>query len=185
MQALFLLLLCRFDAGLGSQPQRHPRASDQCQKFVDGPFGFCSKGGYNTTFKFPDILTDSLLKGVAGGFRRILNTMENCSRNGLAHTMTCSFVLPYCSGGNRVYPCKRVCGELLKQCVQQLPTRFLDIIIGNCHVLPDELASSGKCFEPPNFKTNDSIKGEVTSYVNYFERPKYVFIETLNSNRIG
>jgi len=47
----------------------------------------------------------------------------------------------------------------LKQCEDELPETFIDYIIATCHVLPDELGSSGKCFEPPNFSTNDSIKG--------------------------
>lgn len=168
LQALFLLLLCSCNAGFGSRTQGNLRTSDSCHSFVDGPFGFCSKAGYNTTFKFPEILTDSVQKGVAGGMRRMITSLGNCSQNALAETIACSFFIPQCSGGERVYPCKRVCGEFLKQCVEDLPVRFLDFIVANCHVLPNELASSGKCFEPPNFKTNDSIKGEVTRYcLNY------------------
>ena len=162
LQAIFLLLLCTgIDAGASSQPERHARASEKCNSFVDGPFGFCSKGGYNTTFEFPDILTDSLQEIVASRVQRMMSSLGNCSRNALAETLMCSFFMPQCSEGKRVYPCKRVCGEFMKQCGEAMPVRFVDYAIANCHVLPDESASSGKCFEPPNFKTNDSIKGEL------------------------
>lgn len=155
------ILLCSFDAAFSSAQPRHPRASGQCRSFVDGPLGFCSAiGGYNTTFQYPDIVTDSVLEKVANRLRRYFSTLNNCSKIGLVESLYCSFAIPYCSGGQRVYPCKRVCSEFLKQCEETLPPTFLDYIIANCHVLPNELASSGKCFEPPNFYTNESIKGE-------------------------
>jgi len=81
--------------------------------------------------------------------------------------MICHYVIPQCSEGKRVYPCKRVCGELLKQCEEKIEEPFIGYFIASCHVLPDELSSSGKCFEPPNFSTNDSIKGKHKRYLNH------------------
>lgn len=161
--ALSLILLCNF---VSCQPQNldsRPSA-DQCYSFVEGPFGFCSAlGGYNMTFKYPDHLTNLMLRDAAIKFRGLLTFMQNCSQHATAEALLCSFFIPHCSKGERVYPCKRVCGEFLKQCEERLPRRALDYIIAACHILPDAIASSGKCFEPPNFATNDSIKGELSS----------------------
>ena len=155
------ILLCSFDAAFSSAQPRHPRTSDQCRSFVDGPLGFCSaKTGYNTTFQYPDIVTDSVLEKVANGLRKHFSSfLSNCSQIGLAESLYCSYALPHCSGGKRVYPCKRVCSEFLKQCEDKIPVTTMDYYIADCHVLPDEPASSGKCFEPANFFTNESIKG--------------------------
>ena len=158
---LYSVLLCSFDAAFSSAQPRHPRASDQCRSFVDGPLGFCSaKTGYNTTFQYPDIVTDSVLEKVANRLRKFFSSLNNCSQIGLVESLYCSYALPHCSAGRRVYPCKRVCSEFLKQCEDKIPVTFMDYVIANCHVLPDEQASSGKCFEPTNFFTNESIKGE-------------------------
>ena len=156
------ILLCSFHAAFSSAQPRHPRASDQCHSLVDGPFRFCStKGGYNTTFQIdPDFLTDSMLEQAAETLSESFSYFKNCSRNGLIETLICHYVIPQCSGGKRVYPCKRVCGEFLKRCEDRIPETLMDSFIATCHVLPDELGSSGKCFEPPNFSTNDSIKGK-------------------------
>ena len=156
------ILLCSFHAAFSSAQPRHTRASDQCHSLVDGPFRVCStKGGYNTTFQIdPDFLTDSIIEQAAETLSESFSYFKNCSRNGLIETLTCHYVIPQCSGGKRVYPCKRVCSEFLKQCEDKIPVTFMDYVIANCHVLPDEQASSGKCFEPTNFFTNESIKGE-------------------------
>ena len=112
------------------------------------------------TFKNPDFLTESMLEQAATTLSKALSYFKNCSRNGLLETLLCHYAIPQCSGGNRVHPCKRVCGEFLKQCEDVIPETFLDYMIATCHILPDESGSSGKCFEPPNFSTNDSIKGK-------------------------
>ena len=159
----FVILLCSFHAAFSSAQPRHPRASgDQCHSLVDGPFRFCStKGGYNTTFQIdPDFLTDSIIEQAAETLSESFSYFKNCSRNGLIETLICHYVIPQCSGGKRVYPCKRVCSEFLKQCEDRIPETLMDSFIATCHVLPDELGSSGNCFEPPNFSTNDSIKGK-------------------------
>lgn len=70
----------------------------------------------------------------------------------------CSFFIPHCSGGKRIYPCRRVCGEFLKKCVHKLPSNIADYAIAICHTLPEK-NSDKECFEPPNFITNDSIEG--------------------------
>ncbi|KAL9963462.1 hypothetical protein ACROYT_G026973 [Oculina patagonica] len=75
--------------------------------------------------------------------------------------MECSFFFPKCSAGKRVLPCRRVCGELLKQCMNQMGNTFrevyVDFVLAECTLLPNENPSSNKCFEPPNFTTNDSV----------------------------
>ena len=139
---------------------RHARSSDQCNNFVESPFAFCLVAGYNETFKFPDFLTGDMLQGAANTFKNLWQNLKNCSNNTLAVTMGCSYVLPQCSKGNPVYPCKRVCSEFLKQCEQGIPDFLIDYIIASCHVLPDEKALSGKCHEPPNFTANDNVSGE-------------------------
>ena len=155
------ILLSSFDAAFSSAQPRHSRASNKCRSFVDGPLGFCSvKTGYNTTFQYPDIVTDSVLEKVANRLRRYFSSLSNCSQIGLVESLYCSYALPHCSGGKRVYPCKRVCSEFLKLCEDKIPVTFMDYVIANCHVLPDEPPSSGNCFEPANFFTNESIKGE-------------------------
>ena len=112
------------------------------------------------TFKTPDFLTDSMLEKAAMTFSEAFSSL-NCSRNGLVETLLCHYAIPQCSGeGKRVYPCKRVCSEFLKLCEDKIPVTFMDYVIANCHVLPDEPPSSGNCFEPANFFTNESIKGE-------------------------
>ena len=156
------ILFCSSEAAFSSaQPS-------ECRSFVDGPLGFCSvKGGYNTTFQYPDIVTDSVLEKVADRLHRHFSSLNNCSEIGLVESLYCSFAIPYCSGGNRVYPCKRVCSEFLKQCEDKLGPTFMDYVIANCHVLPNETASSGNCFEPPNFSTNESLKGENKVNLDY------------------
>lgn len=113
--ALSLILLCNF---VSCQPQNldsRPSA-DQCYSFVEGPFGFCSAlGGYNMTFKYPDHLTNLMLRDAAIKFRGLLTFMQNCSQHATAEALLCSFFIPHCSKGERVYPCKRVYGEFLKQ----------------------------------------------------------------------
>lgn len=159
----FSILLCGISAvfaAFGSlQTRRHARSSDQCNRFVEGPLAFCSAAGYNDTFEFPEGLTERKLQYAAVGFKRLFQSMTKCSQNTLAVTMGCSYAVPQCSKGKRVYPCKRVCNEFLKQCENGIPEFFLDYLIASCHVLPNEKASSGKCHEPPNFTTNDSVKG--------------------------
>lgn len=98
-------------------------------------------------------------KGIANIFK---NACSNSGQSGqvLAMTMRCSFFLPQCSNGERVYPCKRVCNEFLKQCEKGIPEFWFAFLVASCHVLPDEASSSGKCHEPPNFSVaNDSNKG--------------------------
>lgn len=160
------ILLCNFDAIFCLAEPRRPRASDRCHSFVDGPFDFCStKVGYNTTFKYPDFLTDSLLAQTAKSYTKWFTTMKNCSSNGLAETLVCHYIIPHCSGGKRIYPCKRVCSEFLKQCEDELYVTHMEFIIRTCHTLPDSA-----CFEPPNFSTNDSVKGKYKRHLNYLTK---------------
>lgn len=159
--------LCGVNAVLAGfiSPQRHSQryaraTADKCKNFVEGHFSFCSAAGYNETFQFPETLTEDNMEYVAKAVgQRIRRAIGDCAQESLAMSVICSFVLPQCSTGKRVLPCKRVCGEFLKQCESKIPNFILEYSIPLCHVLPDETASSGKCHEPPNFSTNDSVKG--------------------------
>lgn len=134
-------------------------SDSKCYSFTDGPLSFCSRSGYNTTFKYPEELTDSILKGVAMYVQQVVSTFDNCSMDAIVgESLMCSFFIPHCKGGKRIYPCKRVCGEFLKKCLHMIPANFADYLIAICHMLPDK-NDDRECFEPPNFKTNDSVKG--------------------------
>ena len=140
--------------------RRYARSTEKCNNFVEGHFSFCSAAGYNETFPFPEILTEDNMEYAAKAVElRIGRALGGCAQESLAISMICSFVLPQCSNGNRLLPCKRVCGEFLKRCETKMSDFSLEYTIPLCHVLPDKNATSGKCFEPPNFSTNDSVKG--------------------------
>lgn len=164
--ALSVMLLCSLDAALSSPDQwlaqmRYSRSTSdsKCYSFTDGPLSFCSRSGYNTTFKYPEELTDSILKGVAMYVQQVVSTFDNCSMDAIVgESLMCSFFIPHCKGGKRIYPCKRVCGEFLKKCLHMIPANFADYLIAICHMLPDKNGDR-ECFQPPNFKTNDSVKG--------------------------
>lgn len=127
---LFVLLFCvgsdtfahLNSPQLAPKTRRHARhVSYQCNNFLESPFSFCSVAGYNESFKFPAVLSGDKLQRTAKGIAKIFK--NTCSNNKqpdqlLAMTMGCSFFLPQCSNGERVYPCKRVCNEFLKQCVK-------------------------------------------------------------------
>lgn len=137
----------------------------KCISLVNGPFDICTKAGYNNTLPFPKELTDELQTSIATFLPHVINPWINCSSVELAATLECSFIFPKCnSEGKRVLPCRRVCGELLKQCYSQTGPEYLeifkDMILAECLTLPDEKPSTKKCFEPPNFTANDSVKSE-------------------------
>lgn len=140
----------------------------KCVSLVNGPFDICTKAGYNNTLPFPKKLTAELQTEIARFLAIIIHSWRNCSSLDLAAAFECSFLFPKCnSEGKSVLPCKRVCGELLKQCynhtIQTGPEFlefFMNLILSECLTLPDEKPSTEKCFEPPNFNTNDSVKGE-------------------------
>ena len=166
----FSIVLCSigtaFTAFSSLQTHRHVRSSDECQSFVEGPFAFCSAAGYYDTFEFPAGFTGGKLQAEAIDIWKIVQSM-NCSQNTLAVTMACSYFVPECSKGKRVYPCKRVCNEFLNQCELDIPEFFSGFLMVACHDLPGDKASNGKCNEPPNFTTNDSIPGECCSHLTY------------------
>lgn len=156
---LFCSLSAVVTASSSLHTDRNARSTGQCSSLVEGPFHFCSAAGYNKTFELPKGLTRGRLQRAAFAAKRLFQVMKTCSQNTLLITMTCSYLVPQCSKGNRVYPCKRVCNEFLKRCWKSIPEFFFDYVIAVCHVLPNANASSGKCHEPPNFTTNDSIPG--------------------------
>ena len=135
---------------------------NQCISMNGGPFESCSMAGYNQTFPLPEKITNSQKKGMSRGLRVMLKAIKSCSQNNVADVMTCSVFAPKCVTGspNPVLPCRRVCGEFLKQCETTLRRFHLDYMVGLCLILPNKTASSGTCFEPQNFRTNDSVRGK-------------------------
>ena len=133
---------------------------NECQSIVGSRFDACTAAGYNYTLPFPKNLTDAVLEEAGIIVNHILSETKNCSQNLVGETIHCAFLIPKCLQGKRELPCKRVCGEFLKQCEKTLPQYGFDFLITSCHVLPEGNVSSGNCFEPPNFKTNDSESGK-------------------------
>lgn len=134
----------------------------KCTSLVGGPFDICTKAGYNNTLPLREEVTDKVLSDLAAYLPIFIRAWENCSSVELVATMECSFYFPKCnSEGMRVLPCRRVCGELLKHCLSYSSQDFREILMNfllvQCLSLPNETASSKKCFEPPNFTTNDSV----------------------------
>lgn len=131
-----------------------------CANLVNSPFEICTIAGYNHTIPFPEKLDDSGKREIAKFLTTGLKTFS-CAKPNLAAALECSFIVPKCgSNGQRVYPCKRVCGELLKQCSnsENVSNEILvEFMVGMCLSLPDEAPDGDNCFEPPNFTTNDSV----------------------------
>lgn len=134
-----------------------------CANLVNSPFEICTIAGYNHTIPFPEKLDDSGKRESAKFLTTWLKTFS-CAKPNLAAALECSFIVPKCgSNGQRVYPCKRVCGELLKQCSnsENVSNEILvEFMVGMCLSLPDEAPDGDNCFEPPNFTTNDSVPSE-------------------------
>ena len=133
----------------------------QCLSIVNGPFDICTKAGYNNTLPLPKEFTEELKIDFATFLTLVIAPWKNCSSLSLAAAIECSFFFPKCSRGKRVLPCKRVCGELMKQCMKQWGNDYreiyMDFVLAECLMLPNETASSDTCFEPPKFTTNDSV----------------------------
>ena len=136
----------------------------KCASLVNSPFAICTTAGYNYTLPFPPKLTGRL-KAIIGRFLTSrITTWSNCSKYNVAAAMECSLTFPKCVEEKRVYPCRRVCGEFLKQCmdtVDEFRSIYMDIFLTLCLSLPNGKPSDDKCFEPPNFTTNDSIPSKL------------------------
>lgn len=148
----------------------------KCVSLADGHFDFCTKGGYNSTLSFPKEFTAKRQAEVAGFLTFMIEEWRNCSTLSLVTAMECSFFVPKCSSkGTRVYPCRRVCGELLKQCqnyTSDYRELYMDLLLAWCLILPNETASSEKCFEPPGFTPNNNISSKFVESVCLFYPPK-------------
>ena len=163
------LAICSYCALLCSVVIISSESNDgKCVSLVNGPFDICTRAGYNNTLIFPKELTAEWQTEIAVYLALIIRPWENCSSLELAAALECSFLFPKCnSEGKPVLPCRRVCGELLKQCYNQTIQRgseyleiFMNGMLSECLNLPDENPSTKKCFEPPNFTTNDTVKSE-------------------------
>lgn len=132
----------------------------KCVSLVNSPFNICTTAGYNYTLPLPEKLVP-VKREVGGLLNTIITTWHNCSTYSVAAAMECSFMFPKCSPeGKRVYPCRRVCGEFLKHCMNKMDDfhdLYLDIVLSLCLSLPNETSVGDNCFEPPNFTTNDSV----------------------------
>ena len=148
----------------------------KCVSLVNGPFDICTKAGYNNTLPFPKELTAELQTEIAVFLSLVIPHWKNCSSVELAAALECSFLFPKCnSEGRPVLPCRRVCGELLKHCYNQTVQTgpdyleiIMNVILSECLTLPDENPSTKKCFEPPNFTTNDTVKSEYSFVYSVF-----------------
>ena len=147
----------------------------KCIRLVGGPFDICTKAGYNNTLPLGEEVTDELLSALEAYLPYFITAWENCSSVELGAALECSFYFPKCnSEGKRVLPCRRVCGELLKHCLnhsgqEDFREVVMNFVLAQCLSLPNETASSKKCLEPPNFTTNDSVPSEYLT-------PLYAFL---------
>ena len=149
-----------------SQAGNSPADARQCVSMQDdrsvSDFKSCSVAGYNNTFPLNESITKRARGSMAYFFEWFLNRMENCSRNGMAEALFCSWFVPKCENPSqtRILPCRRVCGEFLKQCLTEMEEMYFDMIIGMCEILPNKTASSGQCLEPPGFTVNTTVPGK-------------------------
>jgi len=150
-----------------------PSADDPCVSLEKSPFEMCMKAGYDKTVPFPEDFTETLQQETALEMKEFFKQARNCSTNGLAETIECSFVAPKCNSlGEPVYPCKQVCAEFLKQCELELSDFTLDFFISSCLVLSNGSSSCDRCYTPPNFITNASQPGKLPKWCIYWNRFK-------------
>ena len=132
----------------------------KCASLVNSPFEICTTAGYNYTLPLPEKLGPLKIE-IGRLLNSLVKTWHNCSTYSVAAAMECSVLFPKCSAeGKRVYPCRRVCGEFLKQCMNEMDDDYdlyLDFVLSLCLSLPNETSVHNNCFEPPNFTTNDSV----------------------------
>lgn len=132
---------------------------DPCVSLEKSPFEMCMKAGYDRTVPFPEDFTATLQQEAALEMKELFKQVNNCSTNGLAETIECSFVAPKCNSlGEPVYPCKQVCAEFLKQCERDLSELTLDFLISSCLLLSNGSSSCAQCYTPPNFRTVNASK---------------------------
>ena len=142
---------------------------DLCVSLKKSPFEMCMKAGYDTTVPFPEDFTETLQQETALEMKEFFKQVKNCSTNGLAETIECSFVAPKCNSlGEPVYPCKQVCAEFLKQCELKLSGFALDFLISSCLVLSNGSSSCDQCYTPPDFTTNASQPGKLPKQCIYW-----------------
>jgi len=171
------VLLCGLVPALCTTP------SDPCVSLEGSPFEVCMKAGYDKTVRFPEDFTQILQQEVALEMKALFKQVKNCSTDGLAETIECSFVAPKCNSlGEPVYPCKQVCAEFLKQCELEIPDFTLDFYISSCLVLSNGSSSCNQCYTPPNFSTNASQPGKLSKWCVDLERFKSLY-EQINRLR--
>jgi hypothetical protein len=123
----------------------------QCVPLKDGPFEACNTSGYNHTFPIPRELSARSRQDLKRTVSYITYMVKNCSAGGIAETMSCAYLAPYCKAGDAMLPCRRVCSEFLKRCGSVFPDFLIDVVVAMCTILPNSTYKEGKCYEPPDF----------------------------------
>lgn len=148
--------------------------AQQCVRIADIPHvKDCTLAGYNYTFPLPDNLSRRskwLIKFVAN---RLTKDMKNCSVAQIAETIGCALIAPNCQQGKPLLPCRRVCSEFLKRCIDKVPAWYIDDLTGKCTLLPNETAASGKCYEPPQFTDEHHNTSHKGIYLNILHNVSY------------
>lgn len=119
--------------------------------------------GYKGTSQF-DYL--SHFHSAARAVTTVSKLIGSCSA--YANLIICSVYIPRCVSNidGPYLPCRRVCDEFNDKCGDKIQKNGLEWIIGMCQLLPlkddpqTKLGYLGRCFEPPNFKTNFTVNSK-------------------------
>ncbi|KXJ24954.1 hypothetical protein AC249_AIPGENE13880 [Exaiptasia diaphana] len=167
-----LLLVVVFSISLPSEG-----LSQKCASMVGTPLQRCNVAGYNSTFPIPFKMKNQTKKWVKMFLDYAVKMSEsnNCSSElqSMGEMITCAIYVPRCRKGDLFLPCRRVCAEFFKKCDGHIDPFWFDYFIAFCPMLPDFKASSGRCFEPPNFDKNFNDTG--TEPERYLKRKSMAF----------
>ncbi|XP_032234287.2 uncharacterized protein LOC116616314 [Nematostella vectensis] len=148
---IILHLLKRSPLTLASQNSTH----QACIPLKGTPLEGCLFAGYNTTYSIPTSirLSDAAESRIRNFISALLKMITQCSAAQIGEVVFCSEFAPYCreTDDGPFLPCRRVCSEYLKRCEGTVGQYFLEFSVGMCSLLPNDTASSGKCYEPPGF----------------------------------
>ena len=113
-------------------------------------------GAYNQTYKLPYEMSKEGKETMSEIISYVFEQMENCSVGAMGELLACtSMIAPSCTEGQgkHTLPCRRVCSEFLKRCVNtsDMMVHLTGYLLSLCTLLPNSTASSNKCLEPPGF----------------------------------
>ena len=131
-------------------------SSSFCMPFSESS-GLAKLCGYSATVNFTH---QSHYESAVRALVSISKLFHSCSK--YASLISCSVYTPRCEANieGPYLPCKTVCDEFNRQCGHNITVHGMEWIIGMCQMLPakddpnTKLGYRGRCFEPPNFKTN-------------------------------